>query len=160
MAATVQHRRRRATGWTVAIAILLNGWLPILFQAALAAEPEAQGSVHAHHAQQADQAEHTGHAAHAQRGHAHHAGGSVQPEPTGTPASQGLPECPVLHGAVCLCAALVKVLPGPAATAVLAAALVSRARFRLRPQRPRRRVRVVAFEARAPPFSDRALHTA
>jgi hypothetical protein len=150
MSIAVQHRHRRAIGWTVAIAILLNGWLPILFQAAfVAAESDARDSIHAHHADHAS-ADHAKHAHHTNDAHA-----SAQPEPAPAPTSKG-PECPVLHSAVCLCAVLIKVLPAPIATGVLAAATARRVRVRLPEQRPRRSVGVAPFEARAPPSSDRA----
>jgi hypothetical protein len=151
----VQHRHRRAIGWLVAIAILLHGWLPILFQAALVEAPaETVREGHAHHAEGAP-AHHAQNADHAQQAHhAHHADAPAQPESDRAPTGKA-PECPVLHSAVCLCAVLVKVLPAPAATASLAAT-TRHARVRLPPQRPRRQTRLAPFEARAPPFSDRA----
>jgi hypothetical protein len=131
---TLRHRHRRRVGWLVAIAILLQGWLPVVLQASLlAAEASAHGDSQGHHA--------------------HHAGAPAQSVPEPAPAGKG-PECPVLHSAVCLCAVLVKVLPPPAVGAVLAPATTRRARGRFRSEKPRRKDCAAPFEARAPPFSD------
>jgi hypothetical protein len=130
----LRRRHRRPVGWLVAIAILLQGWLPVLLQASrLAAEASAPGDSQAHHA--------------------HHAGAPAQSVPEPAPAGKG-PECPVLHSAVCLCAVLVKVLPPPAVGAVLAPAPTRRARDRFRSEKPRQKDRAAPFEARAPQFSD------
>jgi hypothetical protein len=129
----LRHRHRRPVGWLVAIAILLQGWLPVLLQASLlAAEASAPGDSQAHHA--------------------HHAGAPAQSVPEPAPGKG--PECPVLHSAVCLCAVLVKVLPPPAVGAVPAPATTRRARDRLPSEKPRRKDCAAPFEARAPPFSD------
>jgi hypothetical protein len=131
---TLRHRHRRPVGWLVAIAILLQGWLPVLLQASLlAAEASAHGDTQAHHA--------------------HHAGAPAQSVPEPAPAGKS-PECPVLHSAVCLCAVLVKVLPPAAVGTVLAPARTRRARDRFPAEKPRRKDYAAPFEARAPPFSD------
>jgi hypothetical protein len=127
-------RRARLVGWLVAIAILLQGWLPVLLQASLLA---AEASAHVD----------------SQAQHAHHAGAPAQNVPEPAPVGKG-PECPVLHSAVCLCAVLVKVLPPPAVGAVLAPATTRRARDRLPSGKLRRKDYAASFEARAPPFSD------
>jgi hypothetical protein len=130
----LRHRHRRPVGWLVAIAILLQGWLPVLLQASLlAAEASAHGDSQAHHA--------------------HHAGAPAQSVPEPGPAGKG-PECPVLHSAVCLCAVLVKVLPPPAVGAAFAPATTRRVRDRFPSEKPRRTDGAAPFEARAPPLSD------
>jgi hypothetical protein len=129
----LRHRHRRPVGWLVAIAILLQGWLPVLFQASLlAAQASAHGDSQAHHA--------------------HHAGAPAQSVPEPKPARKG-PECPVLHSAVCLCAVLVKALPPADGGAVLAPATTRRVRDRF-PSEKRRTDCAAPFEARAPPVSD------
>jgi hypothetical protein len=78
--------------------LLLHGWLPIVLQVQLTA-PEAAG--HAHHGSAA--------------GHAHH-GSAAGAKPPRVPSGEG-PECPLFHGAICLCAAFVKLLQTPALAA-------------------------------------------
>jgi hypothetical protein len=130
----LRHRPRRPVGWLVALALLLHGWLPILIQVSvLSVEASAHGDSHAHHA--------------------HHAGAPAHGVPDPAPAGKGL-DCPVLHGAICLCAVLVKVLPPPVIAVPFVAAMARAARGRYPARRAPRQRQVALFEARAPPVSD------
>lgn len=122
-------RARAACGWLVAISMLVHGWLPVLLQASFVS---AAAVSHAHD---------------------HHADAPAQTAPDAAPTGGGQ-ECPVLGGAICLCAAFVKLLQTPALAAPLAAAPVRRARGRFAAGRPRRQRRAALFDPRAPPSSD------
>jgi hypothetical protein len=128
-------RARGWVGWLAVAALLLHGWLPIVLQVQLTA-PEAAG--HAHHGSAA--------------GHAHN-GSAASAKPPRVPSGEG-PECPLFHGAICLCAAFVKLLQTPALAAPLVAAPVRRARGRFAAGRPPRQRRAELFDPRAPPSSD------
>jgi hypothetical protein len=117
-------RARRLVGWLAAVSLLLHGSLPIVLQVHLAG-PAAGG--------------------HAEHGHAASAAA-----PPSVPSNEG-PECPLFHSAICLCAAFVKLLPAPAASALGPAFAARRRRSRFPAQRPWRRRPALLFDARAPP---------
>jgi hypothetical protein len=112
--------------WLATASLLLPGWLPIALQVHLA-RPEADGHAHRAHATQ------------------------VATAPA-MPSGHGR-ECPLLHSAICLCAAFVKVLPASGASASGDAFAARRRRRRLPASRPLRSRRALPFEARAPPDS-------
>jgi hypothetical protein len=128
------HRRsaggsRRAQGlcgWLAVASLLLHGWLPIVIQAQLVA-PEAGG-------------------------HAHRANAAGAAAPAAVPSGEG-PECPLLHSAICLCAAFAKLLPAGGALSPGVAYAARRQRNRFPAQRPSRRRPALLFDARAPPVS-------
>jgi hypothetical protein len=79
-------------------------------------------------------------------GHAAHARGAAPPGKS--------PECPLFHGAICLCASFAKLLPAPAGPAPARLPATRAARRRRAVRRPPPRRRTALFDARAPPRSD------
>jgi hypothetical protein len=113
-------------GWLAIASLLLHGWLPIVIQAQLVA-PEAGG-------------------------HAHRANAAGAAAPAAVPSGEG-PECPLLHSAICLCSAFVKLLPAGGAFAPGVAFAARRRRSRFPASRPSRPRPALLFDARAPPVS-------
>jgi hypothetical protein len=85
-------------------------------------------------------------------GHGHHAGAAgaaAAPAPSGES-----PECPLFHGAICVCATFAKLLPAPGGPTPARPSATRSARRRCGgPRLPRQR-RTVLFDARAPPRFD------
>ncbi|HEX5079687.1 MAG TPA: hypothetical protein VFV80_11100 [Geminicoccaceae bacterium] len=127
MSARSRPARRRAGGLAggfAVAALLLQGWVPVLLQTHLASREAV--------------------------GHARH--GAAGAMPTSAP-SRTLPECPLFHGPVCLCALFVSFVPAPAIPLPQAGAPVQLARSRFAAARPRRQRRAARFDRRAPPLS-------
>jgi hypothetical protein len=118
---------RPLLGWLAAASLLLHGWLPILVQVSLVGDAIPPSE------------------------HAHHAGAADAPGPV--PSGEG-PECPLFHGAICLCATFAKLLSPAGGPAPGALRKATGKRDRVPDRRRARPRRALPFEARAPPRSD------
>jgi hypothetical protein len=109
---------------------MLYGWLPILLQVSL-----VSGHLDGHADRQFEGA----------------ALDTTETAPARPGRSQ---ECPLFHGAICLCAAFAKLLPAAGAPARVAALAARGARRRFPAGRSPRPRPALLFDARGPPFFD------